>query len=501
MTTLHHKRPGEVTESDPAALLATIEAFLSGCRRPAALEYGEKVIPLTPGCYALEVRSGRLLIEIWDETRSLSRRILATEAAGSGLLDCSIQKFGGKPGRLTFLDLDRPQTAHRSLRGIRQNFTEQFRLMLARQFPGWEIPILSSGLDLRRSFSSIFPRARLTRGSRQIAAMACPAAQNEAELLAFALIWHDHLSLRRRAKGETPLCLFLPEEAGTLTAHRLRWLSGECFSPRLFRFNEHGSAGEVDPRDLGNLETRVSALYAAPQLTPEVQHLLARLEAIRGVGCCPELNGSISIRSRGLEFARIENGRILLGIETKREVDACHTEEVANFAAVAGANSPPRFPERWFESAVRSNITAIDPDLLTSPVHGQVITFAAGDRDLIDLLACSPSGRLAVLELKTSEDLQLPIQALDYWMRVTWHAQRQELRPLFPGVSLEQRPPKLLLVAPAMSFHSSTAALLRYFSPEVEVERVGVNSDWQTSLKVVLRLRGADLPISHGSSE
>jgi hypothetical protein len=257
----------------------------------------------------------------------------------------------------------------------------------------------------------------------------------------------------------------------------------------------------VDPRDLGNLETRVSAVYAAPQLTPEVQRLLARLEAIPGVGCCPELNGSISIRSRGLEFARVERGRILLGIETKREVDACHTEEVANFAAVAGANPPPRFPERWFESAVRSNITAIDPDLLTIPVHGQVITFAAGDRDLIDLLACSPSGRLAVLELKTSEDLQLPMQALDYWMRVSWHAQREELRPLFPGVSLEQRPPKLLLVAPAMSFHSSTAALLRYFSPEVEVERVGVNSDWQTSLRVVLRLRGADLPISHGSSE
>jgi hypothetical protein len=241
---------------------------------------------------------------------------------------------------------------------------------------------------------------------------------------------------------------------------------------------------------------------------PDVQAMLSRLQTIRGVGCCPELNGAISIRSRGLEFARIESGRILLGIETKRALDACHTEEVANFAAqlsnlaaAAGPNTPPSFPERWFESAVRSSIPVIDPDLLAKPIHGQVITFAGSDRDLIDLLACSPSGRLAVLELKTSEDLQLPMQALDYWMRIRWHAQREELRQLFPGIALDQRPPKLLLVAPAMCFHSSTATLLRYFSREIEVERVGVNSDWQTSLRVVLRLTGADLPISHGSSE
>jgi len=139
----------------------------------------------------------------------------------------------------------------------------------------------------------------------------------------------------------------------------------------------------------------------------------------------------------------------------------------------------------------------IDPTLHPAPVHGQVLSFAAGDRGLIDLLACSPDGRLAVLELKTSEDIHLPLQALDYWMRIAWHAQRDELSPLFPGVTLQNRSPKLLLIAPALAFHSSTAALLRYFSPEIEVERVGVNEDWRKDFRVVLRLRGGDLPISH----
>jgi hypothetical protein len=159
------------------------------------------------------------------------------------------------------------------------------------------------------------------------------------------------------------------------------------------------------------------------------------------------------------------------------------------------------FPERWLESSVRFNLSRIDASLLEDPVHGQVLAFAAGDRDLIDLLAISPSGRLAVLELKASEDIHLPVQALDYWMRVAWHAEAGELSSLFPGIALDGRPPRLLLVAPAICFHPSNATVLRYFSPEIQVERIGINSDWGQNLRVVLRLKGADAPISHRSCQ
>jgi hypothetical protein len=498
--TKNHKRPVAVSDAAPEQLLERIQAFLRRCRRPAALEYGDSLLALLPGFYALEIRSGRLSIEIWDEMRTVSRRIVGVERAATGVLDCTAQKFGGASVRFSFLDLDLPQSAHRKACGIRQNFAEQFRRMLSRQFPGWEIASLSSSLDLQHSFSSVFPRARLTRGNQTIAAMASPGAAEESDLLAFALLWYDHVRARARQREQTSLCLFLSEGAGALTAHRLRWLTSETLRPHLFRFNEHGSAGEVDPRDLGNFDTRIAARYSPPRLTPELESLLARIERIEDAAWCPEITGAISIRSRGCEFARIESGRLLLGLETKREVPACHTEEVANFAVrLADLRSPvhERFPERWFESAVRANLPKIDPTLHPAPVHGQVLSFAAGDRGLIDLLAGSPDGRLAVLELKTSEDIHLPLQALDYWMRIAWHAQRDELSPLFPGVTLQNRPPKLLLIAPALAFHSSTAALLRYFSPEIEVERVGVNEDWRKDFRVVLRLRGGDLPISH----
>ena len=435
MAKFHHKVSAAGPEAaEPERLLATIQTFIGTCRNPAVLEYGEEIISLSSGNYGLDIRSGRLWIEVWSETRSISRRIVDIERQATGVLDCAIQRFGGAAGRLSFLDLDRPQSAHTSLCGIRQNFAEQFRRMLFRQFPGWEIENLSCSMDLQRSFSPVFPRARLSRGSQQIAAMACPNAKDEPAMLTFALIWHEHLRTHARKSIFTSLSLFLPDNSGNLTSQRLRWLDQGLLQPKLFRFNAHGSAGEIDPRDLGNLQTRVCAT-TFPN------------EAI-SAGIPEHNNRSVS--------------------------------------------------ERSLESAVRTNILRIDPSLLVAPVHGQVLAFSAGDRDLIDLLAVSASGRLAVLELKVSEDIHLPLQALDYWMRIAWHAERAELRHLFPGIELERRPPRLLLLAPAISFHPSNATILRYFSPEIEVERVGVNSDWQQHLRVVLRLQGADAPISHG---
>jgi len=159
------------------------------------------------------------------------------------------------------------------------------------------------------------------------------------------------------------------------------------------------------------------------------------------------------------------------------------------------------FAERWLESAVRTHLPTVDASLLTDPVHAQVVTSAACDRDLIDLLAVGSSGRLCVLELKAVEDIHLPLQALDYWTHVTWHAGRGELRHLFPTIAIRAESPRLALIAPAMAFHPTNATILRYFAPEIDVERIGVNSGWQQNFRVVLRLKGAEGPQSHGSSQ
>ena len=207
----------------------------------------------------------------------------------------------------------------------------------------------------------------------------------------------------------------------------------------------------------------------------------------------------MSVRFRGIEFARIDERRIRLGIDSIQEITMDDSELVDQFAdqlRLIAPNLTPQ-PERWLESAVRSQITALDASLQESPVHTQVLSMSGNDRNSLDLLAVSRSGRLTVIELKAAEDLQLPMQARDYWIRVMWHARRGELDHLFPGTILLPDPPRLLLVGPALSFHSANETVLRYFSPEIDVERVGINSDWQKRLKVVLRLSRGEQPQSH----
>jgi hypothetical protein len=57
-----------------------------------------------------------------------------------------------------------------------------------------------------------------------------------------------------------------------------------------------------------------------------------------------------------------------------------------------------------------------------------------------------------VIELKADEDIQLPLQGLDYWTRVRWHHARDEFQKFgyFPGAELNEQSPLLLLVAPAL---------------------------------------------------
>jgi len=94
-----------------------------------------------------------------------------------------------------------------------------------------------------------------------------------------------------------------------------------------------------------------------------------------------------------------------------------------------------------------------------------------------------------VIEIKVDQDIHLPVQALDYWMRVKWHLDRGEFagKGYFPGVALRPDAPRLLLVAPALDWHPTNEALLRYFRPDVDAERLGVGIEWKRDLKVMFR--------------
>jgi hypothetical protein len=147
------------------------------------------------------------------------------------------------------------------------------------------------------------------------------------------------------------------------------------------------------------------------------------------------------------------------------------------------------YPERWLESLVFDNVSAIDSRLNPAHVYSQVPAFSAADRAMIDVLTSTREGRLAVLELKADEDINLPLQGLDYWARVRWHHSRSEFPQFgyFPGVQLSDRPPLLFLVAPSLRVHPALDTILRYFSREIEWMLVGVDERWREGIRVIYR--------------
>jgi hypothetical protein len=85
------------------------------------------------------------------------------------------------------------------------------------------------------------------------------------------------------------------------------------------------------------------------------------------------------------------------------------------------------------------------------------------------------SGRLAIIELKASGHIHLPLQAVDYWPRVGRQVLNGEIARYryFPKIKLQQAPPLVYLVAPALRFHPATDDFMRYLSPELEIVPVG----------------------------
>jgi hypothetical protein len=481
-----------------------IEGFVKQCRQPALMEPGEELIDLTAGNYAVELRGARLTVQAWDRTRNLTRRITAIKSGLPGRLEMTVERFARREGQMFLLDMGRKAGADLGSRCGRLVFRERFRLMLRRQFTDWTLAELSAEANLECSLSPGFPRALLRRGQHGWAAIACPPEGDAAAALTFGLIWLSHLRHRERRLSIDGLAIYLPAKQDRTAALRLRWLNDTAAQYSLFAYTERDSVAAVDPADCGNVDT---------QLQPCREGAANRagnwfgVPALPGVERVAKHNGRVSLRVRGIEFGEMADGELRFGLGEKRVAHSHHREEIARLVSeleqARSAESANRshalyraFPEAWLESQARAQIETLDASLRKQPLYGQAPTFAAGERGIMDLLAVDHSGRLAVVELKATADLHLPLQALDYWLRVKWHLDRGEFTAAgyFPGIELRPEPPRLLLVSPSLEFHPTTETVLDYFAPAIEVERIGLAVEWRKGLDVMFRLRGAQRP-------
>jgi hypothetical protein len=495
--------PGRGSGRSAAETRAAIEAFLQNAREPALLEPGEELLSMAAGNFALEVRGERLTLQAWDRTRNLTRRVIDLKDAGAARLELTVQRFAGREGQLFLLDLGRRAGAEMGRRSGRLVFRERFRLFLRRQFPEWNLAEVSAEANLEHSLSPSFPRAFLKHGQHGWAAIACPLEGDAAAVLSFGLIWLSYLRKRERRTTVEGLALYLPAGSERTAALRLLCLDPSAARFELFTYSHEDDIARVDARDHGNLDTRLEPCRRPSAADTERWR---RILELPGVECVARHDGRVGLRVRGIEFAELREGALFFGLGEKRLAAEHHAAEIermveelerARSAHAAKENALYRqFPEAWLESQARANIETIDAALLAAPIYGQVPAFAGGDRGILDLLAVQRDGRLAVVELKASEDVHLPLQALDYWIRVKWHLDRGEFSAAgyFPGIELRREPPRILLVSPSLEFHAATELLLSYFSPAIEVERVGVGADWRRELRVMFRLHGAERP-------
>lgn len=375
---------------------------------------------------------------------------------------------------------------------------------MRRQFPEWTLAELSAEANLEYSLSPSFPRAFLRHGQHAWAAIACPPGADSSAVLTFGLIWLSHLRARERRVAVEGLAIYLPAGEERATALRLTCLDPDAARFALFTYTPSDHVGGVDPEDRGNLDTRLEPCRRAE---PNREHPWQRVISLPAVESIARHDGRVSLRVRGVEFATLDGGDLHFGLHQRHPASQRHIPEILRLveeldrARAAGAEDREhplyrQFPEAWLESQARAQLDVIDASLRTDPVYGQVPAFAGGERGILDLLAVDTSGRLAVVELKASADLHLPLQALDYWVRVAWHLNRNEFSTngYFPAIELRREPPRLLLVSPSLEFHPSTETILGYFAPHIEVERIGLAVEWRRGLETMFRLRGAERP-------
>lgn len=511
----------------PEALSRTVQDFLAEASGAVVLEDGAVVFDLERAKYSISGEYNKCLLHLWSAERNAVRRVLDAEVT-HGTLRLAVQRLGQtRPTKLEICR-ERDRRSLSAKRACRTAYESRLRRALERHFPELAIVRLTTASDLEKSFGPIYARGVVRRGQSGFAVLGVNGAETQASIdaaLTFGILWMDvcrnsQVSQKWRDIRHPSsfliegLLLFVPAGSSALVRERMAHLNHASAKWRLLEFDErHDAVVEIDCSDRGNVATRLvhapnhaATLDRFADSIARVQRVLPNCEVV-------VLSGAeVAFRWRGLEFARARMGAEAATFRTREEiVYGVGSEErilenrnweffvqlvtaLRNTRHVYGTKQNPLFrlyPERWLESLIVEDVSVIDERLDPTARYSQVPAFSAADRAMIDVLTVTREGRLAVVELKADEDIHLPLQGLDYWSRVEWHHARGEF-PLFgyfAGRELALEAPLLFLVAPALHVHPQTDVLLRYISPEIEWEFVGIDERWREDVKVVFRKR------------
>lgn len=516
----------------PAAKLAEIlEEYLATHPAAALLEDGRVLFDMRLTRYSIIESHSRCLLQLWSEERNIVRAVVEIQPRAQCLRVITRRMGAAKPQALELVpNSDRRTPTARD--SARRNYQRLLERVLTRAFLGSKVDGLRSAMDLEHSFGPAYIRGRLLRGTAAEAIIGVSETESAATIdgiLTLGILWLDYCRQKSNARRHFgSLKVIVPKGSEQTTAERMAWLNHAAADFQLFTLDERSEElAVVDFRDGGNQVVRLihafspaSALARCQSGIDTILNLLPANAKSR-IEICPRSAAEVGLNLHGLEFARVRHGadahsfageqRIAFGAGANETplndetADLCRELCARLFASRHrdGVHKDPLFriqPERWLESEFRSGLSELLPSLRGDQIYTQVPAFSAGDRGMLDLLTLDRDGRLIVIELKADEDMHLPLQALDYWIRVrALNADRQRTagsaRPLsaferegyFSGVEVSLQPPRLLLIAPALRIHPANLPVLRYLSSQVDWELIALNEDWRHKLQVVFR--------------
>jgi hypothetical protein len=484
---------------------------LAACEAVEIREDGQWLAGLSAANYELRRNGKAALVHLWSSERNLTRRVLRVKEQSPLRIVLEVQRFGrAAPGRLEFVRTDSPRPEGRI---TREEFRARLSRFLAERFPDATIDSLTSAPDLEHSFSGVYVRGRMHQGPREHALIAISSSESPAAIegiLTFGILWLDGARERTQKRPVEGLRVFVPEGASRFIRERVLGIAGSA-RVEIFEFNEReGRMRKMDPADVGNLQSRMVPRADAQFLLASAGDARERVAALappnsevsrslitRVVAGAKE----VAICYRGLDFAHWTPEGLTFGLGEAREplTERVRPRVIRFLRDLDRHRSPssqqtghPLYraaPERWLETLVLEDPSRVDGHLDSRFLYSSVPAIAAGDRGVLDILGITLQGRLVVIELKASEDIHMPIQAVDYWLRVRRHQQCGDFQQYgyFVGREISPEPPLVWLVAPALRFHPATDTILRYLSSEISITRIGVCENWRQGVKVVLR--------------
>jgi hypothetical protein len=468
------------------------------------------------------VEWGKLIFAWWDEEHSQNLRVSAYEIDQAEVRLQVTRGIGRETAVLSLRDCEKWRDENPGLPRRRNSYAQMLADLLTSSYPDMRLQRATTGADRARSVPGRFARLLLRLHDELILAVGVSDAESQADvdrIVAAGLVWLAGFNGERLAgfNGEPlhqakRLWFCVPRGRSNTVIERLTLIdishlgaSVECF--------------EVDEKGEELIAVRPSTqdelLNSHPREVrwpgdaekydgwgERIVHLAPHLIEVRRRPAHDGLGFSIN----GLEFARVVGGEereVMFGVAGAHPGDWSTPLTESNFDDLGNLvreiiryrsiDSPDRRhmfyrlrEESWLESVLRRDICSLDASLDDRFVYSQIPAWRADERSVIDLLTINHERRLVVIEIKTAEDSQLPLQGLDYWLRVEQARLRGEFdkRGMFAGSELADRSPLLYLIAPRLRFHRTFATVARCLSSQIEAYQVGVNSNWRAGVRV-----------------